>query len=96
LRIKEEAACTMGQRTKREGCVMESVRREQNICVITRCDLNCLINPAVYQIGLAENPNFRITPGEGNGKRQRIVDCEMVDEFPPSVQNSLISSPFAF
>ena len=32
-------------------CVMKSVRRGRIICVITRCDLDCLITPNVYRTG---------------------------------------------
>lgn len=86
LGIKEEAGCTNRERTERETCVMESVKRERIICVITHCDLDCLITPTVYRTGLAEDLSFRITPGERNGQRERIVDCELAAEFPPFPQ----------
>ena len=50
LGIKEESACTKGQRKERKMCVMKSGRRGNNICEITRCDLDCRFTCVLNQI----------------------------------------------
>jgi hypothetical protein len=68
------------------GCSLhyeEWDKREQNLWdYLLWPELSDYASPLEYRTGLSEDPSMRITPGEWNGQRERLVDCEVIGEFP--------------